>query len=210
MNRMIRVILVDDHQVIRQGLRSMLGGMPDIQVVAEAGSGAEAVAALAGEQIDLMLLDVRLEDMTGIELASLVSRMTPAPRIIMLSVHDDRFSVEQAFAAGAAGYLLKSVSKLELLSSIRRVAAGERVVSPALVSHLIPRSDAGMAALTHLTEEDVRLLQLLATGASNSEIAARVSWSEATVKRRLQRLYVLLQVTSRVEAVHVAGREGYL
>lgn len=211
MNGLVRILLVDDHQVVRQGLRSMLSSMPDIQVVAEATGGAEALSILARDPVDVMLLDIRLDDMSGIDVATSVRRMASPPRIVMLSINDDRFSVEQAFAAGASGYLLKNVSRPELLSAIRRVNAGERVVSPALVPLLIPMTGIESAtAAEHLTKEDVDLLRMVAAGATNLEISIRISLSEASVKRRLQRLYTLLNVTSRVEAVRVAGREGYI
>lgn len=211
MNSPVRVLLVDDHQVVRQGLRSMLSSMPDIRIAAEAASGAEALSVLTRNDVDVVLLDVSLDDVSGLEVLVATRALVSPPRVVMLSVHDDRYSVEQAFARGACGYLLKNVTRSELLSAIRRVHAGERVVSQPLVPLLLVAIEAGASEqAVRLSTEDFELLRMVAAGATNPEIAKRISWSEATVKRRLHRLYALLHVSSRAEAVSVASREGYI
>ncbi len=210
----IRILIVDDHPVVRQGLRSLLAGHADIEIIGEAENGAEVIPFLASHPVDVILLDIQMKGQSGIEIARRVRRYYAATRTIVLTTYDDESNVREALEAGVDGYLLKSVSHETLPDSIRAVARGEKLLSPSLVSTVV--SDYQKLAQEHarreagLTPEELQVLGAIAEGASNKDIAERFYWSEATVKRRVQEIIEKLGASSRAQAVAEAVKRGWI
>jgi len=210
----IRVLIVDDHPVVRQGVRSLLLNHPDIQVIGEAESAATLFASLNGNPPDVILLDVRMPGQNGIEITQRLKRERNNLKVIILTTYEDDEILFGALRAGADGYLLKSASPEVLASSIRSVASGERLMSPALVDKMMRqfqdlatekvRVDSG------LTDQELQVLQSIATGATNKEIADKLFWSEVTVKRKTQDIFGKLGVANRAQAVAEATKRGIL
>jgi two-component system response regulator DevR len=210
----IRVLIVDDHPVVRQGVRSLLANHSDIQVIGEAESAASLFSFLEMEQPQVILLDIRMQGQTGIEIAQRLKRDWNAIKVIMLTTYDHEEYLFGALRAGADGYLLKSASPQVLADSIRSVAKGERLMSPALVDKMMRqfqtlasdkvRKDSG------LTDQEIQVLQLVAAGATNKEIADKLFWSEVTVKRKTQDIFEKLGVSNRAQAVGEATKRGIL
>ena len=208
----IRILVVDDHPIVRQGLRSLLANYPDMLIVGEAEQFRQAVETAHAQQPDVVLLDIRLSGATGIEVASALRREVPNARVIMLTSYDDDQYLVDALQAGAVGYLLKSVSDERLVSAIRAAYRGDRLISPSLLNHVLQqfaelrrgqaRQESG------LSDEDVRVLALIASGAGNEEIGLALNWSMASVKRKLQHIFALLGVSSRAQAAAEAVRRG--
>jgi DNA-binding NarL/FixJ family response regulator len=205
----LRVLVVDDHPMVRAGLRSMLDG-DEIEVVAEAASGAEAAERAAALVPGLVLLDVELPDMDGVEALTRIKARAPRAAVLMVSMHDDPVMVRRAVEAGAAGYVLKGISRRELLAAVRAVRNGGSVLDPSLLRALAtpaaPPSGAGDA----LTRVELETLALLAAGLTNREIAERTRWSVGTVKKHVQRILEKLNVSDRTQAAVVAVRQGLL
>lgn len=212
--RPIQVVLVDDHPVVRQGVRSLLAHHPDIQVVGEADSAAALLSLLAQQQPDVILLDVRLPGKNGIDLAHQLKRDWPAVKIIVLTTYEDDEYLFGALRAGAEGYLLKSASPEMLASAIRQVAAGERLLSPSLVGRLMQEfsslAKARAQAESGLSDQELEVLRLIAAGATNREIADRLYWSEVTVKRKVQDILAKMGVANRSQAVAEAVKRGLI
>jgi len=210
----IRVLIVDDHPVVRHGLRSLLSGHADIEVVGEAASGSEILPSLAGREADVLLLDVQMKGQNGIDAARRVRHSYPAVKIIVLTTYDDEGYLRQAVEAGVHGYLLKSASHESLPESIRAVMRGEKLLSPSLVSTAFAdyqrlaqeraRQDAGLA------DEELKVLAAIASGASNKELAEKFFWSEATAKRRVQEILAKIGASSRAQAIAEAVRRGWI
>ncbi len=211
---MIRVLVVDDHVIVRHGVRSVLANHADIEVVGEADSSANLFAQLATLQPDVILLDIRLPGQNGIEITSRLKREQPQVRVIILTTYDDDELLFGALRGGADGYLLKSASAEVLADAIRQVSRGERLLSPALVGKMMrefeslakgkSRADSG------LTEQELTMLQMIAAGATNKEMAEKLYWSEVTVKRKVQDILEKLGVANRAQAVAEAARHGLL
>lgn len=210
----IRVLLVDDHPIVRQGVRSVLAIHPDIEVIGEADGAPALFAALAEHQPDVILLDIRLPGQTGVEIAQRLKREWPAIKVIILTTYEDEEYLFSALRAGAEGYLLKSASPEMLATAVRQVAAGERLLSPALVGKLM--REFGALAKTRaeaeagLSAQEIEVLRLIAAGATNREIAEQLYWSEVTVKRKVQDILEKMGVANRPQAVAEAGRRGLL
>lgn len=212
--RPVRVLIVDDHPVVRHGLRSLLAGHPDLEVVGEAGNGAETLSWLTSHEADIMLLDIQMQGLGGLEVARLAQRSHPSVKIIILTTYDDQSYLHEALLAGVSGYLLKSASHESLPDSIRAVMRGEKLLTPALVSTVVDgyqqlaeeqaRRDAG------LTAEEFAVLGAIAEGASNKDIAEQFFWSEATAKRRVQETVAKLGASSRAQAIAEAARRGWI
>lgn len=210
----IRVLIVDDHPVVRQGVRSLLVNHSDIQVVGEADSAASLFSTLNGNPPQVILLDVRMPGPSGIEITQRLKRERPSIKVIILTTYEDDEILFGALRAGADGYLLKSASPEILASSIRSVASGERLMSPGLVDKMMRqfqdlaaqkvRADSG------LTDHELQVLQLVAAGATNKEIADKLFWSEVTVKRKTQDIFEKLGVANRAQAVAEATKRGIL
>lgn len=205
----IRVVLVDDHGVVREGLQSILARCDDIEVVGTAGSGAEALALLGSLAADLVLLDLSLPDMHGLEVLARLRRREIPPRVLILTVTDDDDIVLEAVRAGAEGYVLKTATRDELVAAIRNVAAGGRSFDPAVVDALV-RDERRPQAPGPLTEREVEVLRLVAEGHTNKEIAARLFVTSDTVNGHLDNVYRKLGVSDRAHAVAVALRGGWL
>jgi DNA-binding NarL/FixJ family response regulator len=210
----LRVLVVDDHPMVRAGLRSMLSD-GDIEVAGEAGTGTEALSRAETLAPGLVLLDMELPDMGGLEvLASLKAR---APRVVVLvvSMHDDPALVRRAIEGGAAGYVLKGINRRELLAAVRAVRDGESVVDPAVLRSLAastPREAPGprTALGEPLTRVELETLALVAAGLTNRQIAERLRWSVGTAKKYVQRILDKLEVSDRTQAAVVAVRRGLL
>lgn len=211
---LIRVFIVDDHPVVRHGLRSLLAGHPDLDVVGEAGDGAQALAWLASNEADVLLLDIQMKGQSGLDVARRLRRSHPDLKIVVLTTYDDETYVHEALEAGVSGFLLKSVSHERLPDSIRAVMKGEKLLSPTLISTVV----AGYQELAQeqavresgLTSEEVQVLAAIAEGAGNKDVAERFFWSEATAKRRVQEIMAKLGVSSRAQAVAEAARRGWI
>jgi two-component system NarL family response regulator len=199
----IRVLIADDHVTVREGLAAIIGRQPDMAMVAEAATGKEAVQLWHQHRPDVGLLDLRMPELDGIQALAAIRRQQPAARLIVLTTFDTDQDVSRAIGAGAKGYLLKDAPREEMLDGIRRVHAGATVIPPALVAKLA----AGVSSVP-LTAREHEVLQLLARGCANREIAGRLFVSETTVKSHLRSLFSKLQVINRAEAIAVAAKRG--
>jgi DNA-binding NarL/FixJ family response regulator len=204
----VRVVLVDDDPLVRAGLRMILGGAPDIDVVAEAADGQDAVDVVLREAPDVVLMDIRMPRMDGLAATRrLLDRGTSA-RIIVLTTFDTDDMVVTALSYGAAGFLLKDTSPADLVDAVRRVAAGQPILSPSVTAQLIatvtrPRDEAvqrsARARLARLTEREREVAEAVSEGLTNAEIADRLHLGVATVKTHVGALFSKLDVTNRVQ-----------
>lgn len=204
----IRVMLVDDHPIVRSGLRTVLETDGAVTVVAEAASGEEALALAEHLSPDVVLCDLRLgRGMSGIDAARGLRSLDPAPAVLILTTFDRDAEILGAIEAGAAGYLVKDVAPEVIIEAIGRAADGEMFLAPDMASRVIQ----GMRTpLPKLTGREIEVLRLLATGASNKEIARTLFVTEATVKSHLVHIFTKLDVDSRSRAVHVAHDTGLI
>ncbi len=209
-----RVLIVDDHPVVRQGLRSLLAEYSDIQVVGETEGGPEFLELVDQLQPDVILLDIRLVGSSGLDLARQLRSMSSEARVIILTSYDDEIYLREAAQAGVHGYLLKSASAEVLADAIRAVHAGERRISPALVNKVMQQletlSRAQAQAASGLSDQELRLLRLIAEGVSTPDIVRTLYLSERTVKRKIQDILTKLGATSRAQAVAEAYKRGLL
>ncbi len=204
----VSVLLVDDHPVVRTGLRAVLGSRPGIEILGEAATGEEAVVLTGYLHPDVVLCDLRLgEGMDGVETTAALRALSPAPAILILSTFDRDADILRAVEAGAAGYLLKDALPDAIVEAIRAAARGDMVLAPELASRIMR----GMRnPAPKLTEREMEVLHQLAVGASNKEIAKSLFVSEATVKSHLVHIFTKLDVDSRARAIHVATQAGIL
>jgi len=215
-----RVLLADDDALVRAGLALMLGGSTDVVVVGEATNGREAVDAVRAGGVDVVLMDIRMPVMDGIAATSLVLAEADPPKVIVLTTFDADEYVVRALAAGATGFLLKDTPPPDIIAAIGKVTGGEPMLSPTITSQLIrqvtdaapgDRTDQALArltALTALTDREREVALAVAQGSSNSEIAADLHMSVATVKAHISHIFTKLDVTNRVQiavAMHQAG-----
>lgn len=198
----IRLIIVDDHPVVREGLAGMLAKQPDFEVVAMAANGAEGVALAAEHQPDVILTDLRMPVMDGVAAIEAIRKERPAANILVLTTYDSDADIVRAIEAGATGYLLKDAPPEELFRSIRAAARGESALSPAVAGRLMSRMRA--PAEENLSAREIEVLDLVARGASNKEIGKRLHISTATVKTHLVHIYGKLGVNDRTSAVTAA------
>ncbi|MGI8328975.1 response regulator [Actinomadura scrupuli] len=203
---MIKVLLVDDHPVVRMGLRGMLATEDDLEVVAEAGGAAEAVAAVRLHEPDVVLMDLRMPGGDGVEATARVLAQRPAARVVVLTTHETDSDILRAVEAGAAGYLLKDASRQDLAQAIRAAARGETVLAPSVAAKLMSR----MRSPVDLSLREIEVLRLVAQGGTNAEIGRELFISEATVKTHLLRTFGKLGVSDRTAAVTAALRRGIL
>jgi DNA-binding NarL/FixJ family response regulator len=212
----IRVLVVDDEALVRSGIRLIAEAAEDIEVVGEAADGAAAVALTRTQRPDVVLMDVHMPAMNGLEAASRILRATDETvRVLMLTTFDRDEYVYEALKAGASGFLLKSAPPEELVDGIRVVAAGETPLAPAVTRRLIeefvrrpPPGAATSPALRFLTERETEVLELIAAGLSNAEIAARLFLTEGTVKTHVNRVFTKLGLRDRAQAVVLAYESG--
>lgn len=209
----IKVLLVDDHQVIREGLRRILELDKEIQVVAEAASGEEALIQVENSSPDIVLMDIKMPGMGGIEAIRQLRRKHPRLNIIVLTVYGDQYLAE-AIEAGASGYLIKDISRDELLQAIHKAYRGEAPLAPAITRTLITEyatlAKNKVAHRATLTQRQLQILRLIASGATNREIAAQLFISQATVKRETANIFAKLNVRDRAEAVSQAHKRNLL
>ena len=215
----IRVLLVDDHTVLRAGLRLLLSAQPDMEVIGEASDGREAVDAAARLTPDVILLDISMPGMGGIEAVEALRRIQPGVRVLILTMHDDEEYLRQVLRSGASGYVLKKAADTELLSAIRAVHRGEIFVYPSLTRVLVEelfdrrnRVAARDAKSEHdgLSEREREVLRLVALGHSNQQIAEILILSVKTIETHKARIMAKLGVRSRAELVRYAIKKGLL
>ncbi|GAA4595468.1 response regulator transcription factor [Planotetraspora phitsanulokensis] len=214
---MIRVMLVDDQELVRTGFRMVLGAQPDIEVVGEAADGASAIELLRTTEADVVLMDVRMPRMDGVEAARLICASPSSPKVLMLTTFDlDEYAFE-AIKAGVSGFLLKDVPPPELISAIRSVNAGDAVIAPSTTRRLLDRVAVHLPASEALKRDDDTLtarerevLYHVALGLSNAEIAQQLRLAEATVKTHLGRILAKLSLRDRAQAVVYAYESGLI
>ena len=197
------MLVVDDHALLRTGVANIINHEPDLLVVAEAGTGVEAVAAYERHRPDVVLLDLRMPVMEGVEVVRRIRQFDPQARVIVLTTYDTDDEIARALKAGAKAYVLKDISADDLVSCIRTVLAGKTYLAPAAAAKL-----AEGVTRVQLTPREMTTLRLMADGKANKEIANELRISERTVKTHLGHLFEKLGVTSRTEAVKVASRRG--
>lgn len=209
---MIRVLIVDDHAVVRSGLRLLLESEDDIEVVGEAGSAREAVLEAREQKPDVVLMDVVMPGQSGIEATPAVLHEAPEARLLVLSMQDDPSYVRQAFAAGASGYVLKEAADTELVAAVREVADGGRYVHPALGARLVAAEAEAerQAAADPLSEREREVLRLLALGHTNQEIAKMLYISVRTAETHRAHIMQKLRLSTRAELVRYALAHGLL
>jgi DNA-binding NarL/FixJ family response regulator len=198
-----RVLVVDDHALFRTGVANIINQEPDLRVVAEAGNGAEAVAAFERHKPDVTLLDLRMPIMEGVEAVRRIRALDPQARVIVLTTYDTDEDISRALRAGAKAYVLKDITADALVTCIHEVLGGKTYLAPAAAAKL-----AEGVTRVQLTPRELSTLRLMADGKSNKEIASALGISDRTVKTHLGHLFEKLAVTSRTEAVKVATRRG--
>lgn len=217
MEEPIRVLLVDDHPVVRQGLRAIIDGEPDMEVSGEAGSGREAIEKAAELLPDVILMDIVMQDVDGVEATRCIKENTPNAKVIILTIYGEDEHVFDSMRAGASGYLLKEVTPEGLLSAIRAVAEGYSLVYPSIARRLLDefgRLAQGGArvgpepAISGLTPREREILDLVAQGKTNREIAIDLTLSERTVKTHISNILSKLQLHDRTQAALYAARHG--
>lgn len=201
----IRILIVDDHPMVRDGIAALLGRQPDMEAVGEACNGIEAVEKFRELSPDLTLMDVQMPGMGGVEAIAQIRRLSPEARILVLTTYPGDANAARAIRAGAAGYLLKNAIRGELTDAIRSVHAGRCAIS-ADIAHEIATHALNQA----LTERDIEVLRLVAEGHANKEIAWRLHLSNDTIKAQLKLIFEKLGVHDRTHAVTVAARRGYI
>jgi two-component system response regulator DevR len=210
----IRILIVDDHPMVRRGLRSLLSSYQDIEVVGEAEDGAAALQAAADLSPDVILLDIWMPGPGGVEVAYQLRHQAPVAKIVILTAFDNDEYVLGALRAGAYAYLLKSTSDETVVEAIRLVHQGKRLLSPALMDKVLRQFQA--LATTHarhesgLSEQELRVLELIAQGATNREISEETYWSERTVKRKIEGITAKLEARNRAQAVAEAIKRGLI
>lgn len=205
------MVIVDDHSLVREGLRSLLLQHDDIDVVGEAGTVAQAVDVVASTEPDLVLLDLRLGEEEGVDVARQLRERGSTVTILMLSVHDTSRNLREALGAGADGYLLKSVAGDDLATGIRKAVAGETVIGQEFVPKLLEDAQRGMPMGTpDVTKREQEVLELLADGRGNREIAEALGISARTAQKHLENLFKKFNVHDRTELVAHAFRRGLL
>jgi len=210
----IRILIADDHPVFRDGLRALLGTVEDCELVGEAASGQEAVERAAELQPDVVLMDVRMPGLDGIEASRRIVRTSPHIAILVLTMFEDDESVFAAMRAGARGYLLKGADQAEILRAVRAVDSGEAIFGPAIARRLIdyfsaPRPGLPAQAFPELTEREHEVLELIARGFPNQAIAQQLFLAPKTVRNHVSNIFSKLQVADRAQAI-VRAREAGL
>jgi two-component system response regulator DevR len=210
-DRTITLLVVDDHEVVRQGLVALIGRRPGFQVVGEAGTVAEAVESAHRFQPDLVIMDVRLPDGSGIEACREIRADLPDTRVVMLTSYPDEDAVLSAIVAGASGYLLKQVRARDLIAALETVARGESLLDPAVTGRVLDRvrriaTSSEPDELAQLTPQEQKILLLVAEGKTNKEIAAEVFLSDKTVKNYVSSILAKLNLERRAQAAAFMAR----
>lgn len=216
----IKLVLADDHAVVRSGTRELLEQQPDLKIVGEASNGEEAIQLAQKLQPDVMVMDVRMPKMSGVEATRRIKAEHPNVRILVLTAHDDDEYVFALLQAGANGYLLKTAEIDELVRAIRTVAAGQSALAPEVAGKVMAQFSSGkgspdvlsdtQAQFDGLTARELSILELVAKGMSNKQIGKQLFISDRTVQAHLSNIFSKLGVNSRTEAVMYAVRRGWL
>jgi NarL family two-component system response regulator LiaR len=208
----ISVLLVDDHSVVRQGVRAFLVTQPDLTVVGEAGSGEEAIQLAAQHVPDVILMDLIMPNMDGVEATRRVKQVSPRSQVVVLTSYHEDEHIFPALKAGALSYILKDVSAEELGAAVRKAAAGEAVLHPRVAARVIKelqgRREETVNPFTELSERELEVLKLIADGKSNAEMAAMLVLSEKTIKGHVSNILSKLHLADRTQAAVYAWREG--
>jgi len=207
----IRVFLLDDHEIVRRGIRELLEADGDIEVVGESGSAQEAVRRIPALRPHVAILDGRLPDGSGIDVCREVRSVDPSIKALILTSYDDDDALFAAIMAGAAGYILKQVRGTDFLDTVRRVAAGQSMLDPAMTAQVLERVRTGPPRnkeLELLTEQEQKILELIGEGMTNRQIAERMFLAEKTVKNYVSSLLAKLGLTSRTQAAIFATKHG--
>jgi two-component system, NarL family, response regulator NreC len=209
---LIRIVIVDDHAVVRSGLKLLLDAQEDLEVVGEAGDARTAVFEARARKPDVILMDVVMPTGSGIEATPAVLKEAPEAKVLILSMQDDPAYVREAFAAGASGYVLKEAADAELVAAVREVAAGQRYVHPALGARLVAAEadERARAEEDPLSEREHEILRLLALGHTNQEIASQLYLSVRTVETHRAHIMQKLRISTRAELVRYALERGVL
>lgn len=209
----IKIVIVDDHPVVREGIGAMLKREPDFKIVGEASNGAEAIERAKELSPDVMLMDLRMPEIDGVEAITRIKAEKPDIKFIILTTYSDDEYIFKGIAAGARAYLLKDAPRDELFKAIRAVSRGESLIQPVVASRLLDR----LAELTNkapavdtLSEREVEVLNLMAKGVSNKDIADQLSITQSTVKTHITSIFQKLDVTTRTEAVTTALKRGII
>jgi DNA-binding NarL/FixJ family response regulator len=207
------VLIADDHPLFRHGIVALLSATPEMEVVGEASTGEEAVGLAATLQPDVILMDIQMPGVNGVEATRQILRESPQVRILMVTMFEDDASVFTAMRAGARGYVLKDTEKTELLRAIRAVGNGEAIFSPAIATRLLeffsaPHPSLPPQAFPDLTEREREVLDLIAQGRNNAEIATQLVLSPHTVRNYVSSIFSKLQVADRAQAIVRAREEG--
>jgi DNA-binding NarL/FixJ family response regulator len=209
----IKILIVDDHPVVREGICSMLKREPDFKIVGEATNGLEAIERVRELSPDVVLMDLRMPEMDGVEAISKIKEERPEVKFIILTTFSDDEYIFKGIAAGARAYLLKDAPREELFKAIRAVSRGESLIQPVVASRLLDR----LAELSKktpsaemLSERELEVLRLMASGVSNRDIAGQLSITQSTVKTHITSIFQKLNVTTRTEAVTTALRKGMI
>jgi len=212
----IRIVLADDQPLVRAGLRMIIADAPDLEIVGEAGTGTEAVRLIRKLHCDVVVMDIRMPGMDGIEATRMITAHTPAPHVLMLTTFDDDENVYAALRAGASGFLVKDMALDDILTATRVVAAGDALIAPSVTRRLIqefanrpaPAAVPPQRRLDHITEREREVLTLIGHGLSNTEIAAKLFIGQATAKTHVARLLTKLNARDRVQLVIIAYQAG--
>lgn len=199
----VRILIADDHLVVRMGLRSMIDSQPDMVVVAEAANGQEAVEMYREHRPDIVLMDLRMPTMGGVEATAAIQKEFPGARIVVVTTYDGDENIYQALHAGAQAYLLKDVPRDEFLSAIRAVHRGQHCIPPAVAARLAQRMP-----YAALSSRELEVLKLIVEGMSNKEIASALAITESTVKNHVNSILSKMRVNDRTQAATTALRRG--
>jgi two-component system, NarL family, response regulator LiaR len=200
----IRVVIADDHNVVRKGIRDLLSDEDDIAVVGEARNGHEAVDLATALQPDVVVMDIAMPELTGVEATRQIRAQAPDVRVLVLTAYDDDPYIYSLLDAGATGYILKTAESREIVRAVRATAAGQSALDPAVAPRLIARLTKPAAGGDTLTERELDVLRLAARGQTNKQIGAELAISDRTVQNHLANIYAKLAVASRTEAVTAA------
>ncbi len=209
----IKILIVDDHPVVREGIGAMLRREPDFQIVGEASNGQEAVKKVHEVSPDVVLMDLRMPEMDGVEAITRIKEEKPEVKFIILTTYSDDEYIFRGIAAGARAYLLKDAPRDELFKAIRAVSRGESLIQPVVASRVLDK----LAELSKktpgvetLSDREIEVLRLMASGVSNKDIADRLSITQSTVKTHITSIFQKLNVTTRTEAVTTALKKGII
>jgi two-component system, NarL family, response regulator NreC len=215
----VRVIIVDDHGILRAGLYALLNGEPGIEVIGEASSGEEGLQLVAQNPPDVVLMDISMPGISGLEATRLIRSRYPGTRVLILTIHDDKALLQEALQAGAGGYILKRAVKSELLSAIQAVAKGDLYIHPSMTRALLTEVSSGQGAENGsaqaaepelLTRRELEVLQLIVQGHTSSQIAEKLNISPRTVEFHRANIMSKLNIKNRVGLVRYAAENGLL